>query len=112
MIIFPEGTRVPTPELIPFKKGVFIMASKAGQPIVPVSISGTRFIQPRGALQVRPGPVRVVISAPIHQGLSAEDLMRSIRPCRQPNPITLWPRPPTITGWITFLGSVRKSAST
>jgi 1-acyl-sn-glycerol-3-phosphate acyltransferase len=65
MIIFPEGTRVPTPELIPFKKGVFIMASKAGQPIVPVSISGTRFIQPRGALQVRPGPVRVVISPPI-----------------------------------------------
>ena len=45
MIIFPEGTRVAAPELSPFKKGVFIMAAKAGQPIVPVSISGTRFIQ-------------------------------------------------------------------
>jgi len=80
MIIFPEGTRVPTPELIPFKKGVFIMASKAGQPIVPVSISGTRFIQPRGALQVRPGPVRVVISAPIHPRdyKRKEDLMAAV----------------------------------
>jgi 1-acyl-sn-glycerol-3-phosphate acyltransferase len=80
MIIFPEGTRVPTPELIPFKKGVFIMASKAGQPIVPVSISGTRFIQPRRALQVRPGPVRVVISAPIHPRdyKRKEDLMAAV----------------------------------
>ena len=65
-IIFPEGTRATTPELLPFKKGVFIMAQKAGQPIVPVSISGTRFIQPRGAFKIRPGPVRVVISPPIH----------------------------------------------
>jgi 1-acyl-sn-glycerol-3-phosphate acyltransferase len=46
LIIFPEGTRALTRELLPFKKGVFIMAIKAGQPIVPVSISGTRFIQP------------------------------------------------------------------
>jgi 1-acyl-sn-glycerol-3-phosphate acyltransferase len=80
MIIFPEGTRVPTPELIPFKKGVFIMASKAGQPIAPVSLSGTRFIQPRGTLQVRPGPVRVVISAPIHPRdyRRKEDLMAAV----------------------------------
>ncbi|MFA5111346.1 MAG: lysophospholipid acyltransferase family protein, partial [Desulfobaccales bacterium] len=34
MIIFPEGTRAPSRELLPFKKGVFIMALKAGQPIV------------------------------------------------------------------------------
>jgi 1-acyl-sn-glycerol-3-phosphate acyltransferase len=66
MIIFPEGTRVPAPELIPFKKGVFVMAAKSGQPIVPVSISGTRYIQPRGTSRVQPGPIKVVISPPIH----------------------------------------------
>ncbi len=55
MIIFPEGTRVAAPELSPFKKGVFIMAAKAGQPIVPVSLSGTRFIQPRTASGCGPG---------------------------------------------------------
>jgi 1-acyl-sn-glycerol-3-phosphate acyltransferase len=65
MIIFPEGTRATCRELLPFKKGVFIMALKAGQPIVPVSISGTRFIQTRESMRVRPGPVKVVISPPI-----------------------------------------------
>jgi 1-acyl-sn-glycerol-3-phosphate acyltransferase len=80
MIIFPEGTRVPTPELIPFKKGLFIMATKAGQPIVPVSISGARYVQPRGAIEVRPGPVRVVISPPIHPRdyRRKEDLMAAV----------------------------------
>lgn len=80
MIIYPEGTRVPTPELIPFKKGVFIMASKADQPIVPVSISGTRYIKPRGTLQVRPGPIRVVISPPLHPRnyRRKEDLMAAV----------------------------------
>lgn len=66
MIIFPEGTRSTTRELLPFKKGGFLMAFKAGQPVVPVSISGTLFIQPRGSFRVRPGPIKVVISPPIN----------------------------------------------
>jgi 1-acyl-sn-glycerol-3-phosphate acyltransferase len=65
LAIYPEGTRATTPELLPFKKGVFIMAMRAGQPVVPVALSGTRFIQPRGTIRVRPGPVRMVICPPI-----------------------------------------------
>jgi len=65
LIVFPEGTRATTRELLPFKKGVFIMALKAGRPVVPVSISGTLAIQPRGSVHLRPGPVRVVISPPV-----------------------------------------------
>ncbi len=81
MIIFPEGTRVTVGELLPFKKGVFIMAMKAGQPIVPVSISGTRFIQPRASLRIRPGPVKVVLSPPIfpQEFKRKEDLMAAVR---------------------------------
>jgi 1-acyl-sn-glycerol-3-phosphate acyltransferase len=81
MIIFPEGTRATVPELLPFKKGVFIMALKAGQPIVPVSISGTRFIQPRASLRVRSGPVKVVISPPIvpQKVKGKEELMAAVR---------------------------------
>ncbi|MCK9377801.1 MAG: 1-acyl-sn-glycerol-3-phosphate acyltransferase [Syntrophobacterales bacterium] len=81
MIIFPEGTRATCPELLPFKKGVFIMAMKAGQPIVPVSISGTRFIQPPGVIRMRPGPIKVVISPPINPGAvkRKEELMAAVR---------------------------------
>ena len=80
MIIFPEGTRATVGELLPFKKGVFIMALKAGQPIVPVAISGTRFIQPRASLRVRPGPVKVVLSPPIfpEEFKRKEDLMAAV----------------------------------
>jgi 1-acyl-sn-glycerol-3-phosphate acyltransferase len=80
-IIFPEGTRVPLLELQPFKKGVFIMALKAEQPIVPVSINGTFFIQPRGTLLVRPDRVKVVIAPPINPlGFSRkEELMAAVR---------------------------------
>jgi 1-acyl-sn-glycerol-3-phosphate acyltransferase len=81
LIIFPEGTRALSRELLPFKKGVFIMAIKAGQPIVPVSISGTRFIQPRGTIRMKPGPIKVVISPPIapHTFRRKEDLMAAVR---------------------------------
>ena len=81
LMIFPEGTRATTRELLPFKKGVFIMAIKAGQPIVPVSISGTRFIQPPGTIRMKPGPIKVVISPPIapHTFRRKEDLMAAVR---------------------------------
>ncbi len=81
-IIFPEGTRATTRELLPFKKGVFLMAFKGGQPIVPISINGTLAIQPRGSLYIRPGPVKVVISPPVHPrdfiGRPKEDLMAAV----------------------------------
>jgi 1-acyl-sn-glycerol-3-phosphate acyltransferase len=81
MIIFPEGTRATCRELLPFKKGVFIMALKAGQPIVPVSISGTRFIQPRASIRVRPGPIKVFISPPVFPTTfhHKEELMATVR---------------------------------
>ncbi len=81
MIIFPEGTRAATRELLPFKKGVFIMALKAGRPVVPVAINGTLAIQPRGALRLKPGPIQVVMAAPIdpRQFTRKEELMDAVR---------------------------------
>jgi len=82
LVVFPEGTRATSRELLPFKKGVFIMALKAGQPIVPVSISGTLAIQERGSLQIRPGPVKVVISPPVDpqefRGRPKEEVMAAV----------------------------------
>jgi 1-acyl-sn-glycerol-3-phosphate acyltransferase len=59
-LIFPEGTRSRTGELLPFKKGGFIMALKGHAPVVPVAIRGARDAMKKGSLILR--PVHVVVS--------------------------------------------------
>lgn len=41
MILFPEGTRNQSDELLPFKEGGYKMAEKSKSPIVPVAITGS-----------------------------------------------------------------------
>ena len=41
VMIFPEGTRSKTSELLPFKDGAFRLAIEAGVPILPLAVSGT-----------------------------------------------------------------------
>jgi 1-acyl-sn-glycerol-3-phosphate acyltransferase len=65
VLLFPEGTRSRTGEIMPFHRGGFLLALKSGLPIVPVGISGTRAIQPRSTLVVRPGRAVVRYGAPI-----------------------------------------------
>jgi 1-acyl-sn-glycerol-3-phosphate acyltransferase len=78
-LIFPEGTRSRTGELLPFKKGGFIMALKAQVPIVPVAISGARDAMHKGSPWIQPVRVHVSFAAPIETaGLAMEDRDRLI----------------------------------
>ena len=83
-LIFPEGTRSRTEALLPFKKGGFIMAIKAGAPIVPIAVQGGRDAMRRGSKIVRPATVSIRIGEPIETaGLRLEDRDRLIETARQ-----------------------------
>ena len=64
-LIFPEGTRSPTEDLLPFKTGGLIMAMKAQAPIVPVAIQGARAAMHRGSRIIRPVTVSIRVGEPI-----------------------------------------------
>jgi 1-acyl-sn-glycerol-3-phosphate acyltransferase len=73
-VIFPEGTRSRTGELLPFKKGGFVMALKAHAPVVPVAVSGGRLAMRKGSRLIWPVTVTVDIGAPVAtSGMSLDD---------------------------------------
>ena len=73
-LIFPEGTRSRTDQLLPFKKGGFVMALRAEAPIVPVAIMGGRASMRKGSAFIRPVHVTVRIGEPIEtRGKTPDD---------------------------------------
>jgi 1-acyl-sn-glycerol-3-phosphate acyltransferase len=77
IVVFPEGTRSRTGELLPFKNAPFGLAIAAQVPIIPVYVHHTFEILPKGALRLRPRPIRLLAGNPIMTaGLRPEDRER------------------------------------
>jgi 1-acyl-sn-glycerol-3-phosphate acyltransferase len=77
VVVFPEGTRSRTGELLPFKNAPFGLAIAAQVPIVPVYVHHTFEILPKGAWRLRPQPIRLLVGRPIATaGLRPDDRER------------------------------------
>ncbi|MGI9294040.1 MAG: lysophospholipid acyltransferase family protein, partial [Pseudomonadales bacterium] len=63
--IFQEGTRSHSTTLRPFKKGAFLIALRAGVPIVPIVIHNSIDAQPKGETNYRPATVKVEVLPPL-----------------------------------------------
>lgn len=78
LLIFPEGRRSRTGELLPFHIGPAILATSQNAPVLPVYLKGAGDILPPGEKWARPAPVTARVGPVLRfpQGTAVED-------CRQ-----------------------------
>ncbi len=83
VIVFPEGTRSRDGNLLPVKRGGFLLAARAGVPIVPFTINGTDRINPAKTLKLCRGEVKIqfsdLISTAGSTGKKRDDLIDRVR---------------------------------
>jgi 1-acyl-sn-glycerol-3-phosphate acyltransferase len=79
VLFFPEGSRSDDGKIGPFKKGAFKLAIELGIPILPITLSGTGHILPKGSLNLTPGTETMQIHRPISvDGFSEKNMKRLI----------------------------------
>ena len=65
VFVFPEGGRSPDGHFKEFKAGTFLLAIKAGVPVIPVTLNGTRAVLKMNSFHVHHGRVEMVLHPPI-----------------------------------------------
>ena len=65
VLLFAEGTRSRTGEVLPFKRGAFHLAATSGHPVIPVTVSQSQKIMPKGKFQIKKGTIKINFSKPI-----------------------------------------------
>jgi long-chain acyl-CoA synthetase len=68
VLIFPEGKRTDTGDIMPFRAGIGMIASRLNVPVVPVRIEGLDKVLHHTWRMATPGPVRIAFGAPLHLG--------------------------------------------
>jgi long-chain acyl-CoA synthetase len=71
ILVFPEGERSATGEMLTFKEGLGIMVTELDIPVVPIKIKGLERVFPRGAGWPKRGIVTVVFGKPLRFGLES-----------------------------------------
>jgi 1-acyl-sn-glycerol-3-phosphate acyltransferase len=83
VVVFPEGTRTTDGSLLPFKRGGFLLAEKAGVPIVPITINGSGKLNPCKTLEIYPGTITIRFGDPIptegRKGAGRDRLMEEVK---------------------------------
>ena len=83
-IIYPEGTRSESGNLLPFKKGGFVLAIKSQLPIVPFTVVGAEKALPRGSFNIIKKDINLFIGKPIEtKHLTLENKEDLLQNCRQ-----------------------------
>lgn len=86
LAIFPEGTFLPEPGLLPFRSGAFAAAAAGGLPVVPVAIRGCRRLLPSGSWLFTPSRIEVRFLDPIRAsggGSRSQQAERLAQDCRK-----------------------------
>lgn len=74
VMIFPEGTCSKSAELLPFKLGAFTLAIRAGVPILPLAVAGSRAMRAKGGMRLLAADACVCVLEPIStEGLGEDD---------------------------------------
>jgi 1-acyl-sn-glycerol-3-phosphate acyltransferase len=75
VMMFPEGTRSETDEMLPFKEGAFRLAVDSGVPILPVVVRGTRNALPKHGWRFGKSHAEVRVLEPIETaGLTTKEV--------------------------------------
>jgi 1-acyl-sn-glycerol-3-phosphate acyltransferase len=78
-LVYPEGTRSRDGHLMPFKKGAFVMAIRAGVSVVPISLAGTQRLMRKGDWTIHPGDVVVRFGPAIDAAIYSADQRDELR---------------------------------
>jgi 1-acyl-sn-glycerol-3-phosphate acyltransferase len=72
---FPEGRRTQNGRVLPFRRGMFLVARDAGVPVVPLCVRGLWGVLRRGEWIIRPGPLDVLVGPQVETaGLSDDEV--------------------------------------
>lgn len=73
VVLFPEGSRSSTGQLLPFFDGYILLAKKLNRPVIPLYIHNIANVYPRGSFFIKRVPVKVTIGYPFRLADYSDD---------------------------------------